>query len=639
MNNDFNNENNVGYTKDVDNDPLSNAGSDGENTETQGASAKQPEVKEPTVEDSEVGTDPIIVETEAQPITGEIETQIGQQPVEGNQSPIQNAGTMPPNDTGNTSSQIPVNPPRKKMPLVGIIIAVICLLALGGGIVYAIIGNSKSDKEIVMEAFAEIFMPDKETYIEKVIGFGETRKSLSSKSYTLGFGLQVDDTLLAELEMLKGTYLNYSMNKDVDSNRFNMYMDLGLSGAELFSGKVYLDAESIMLALPSYIDDVLSWNYKENSEEDFNHSALVTEMVTDTETLLSLQKTIQRIYDMVFLDKEDTADSEPTDITTSLNEAFETFKDSMEVTSLGKKAVTINDAESKYKTYEVLISKETFVTYINSVIATILTGEQFKENFITAYREAGESYAALGFDEGADAEEAWIQFTEIIESGRTTIIKLIQDATITLYLDSNDHPVCMDLNMTLRNPETESDALLAAKIIFEGGDYLYQKYDANFSVSVDEESIGAAITKNEEVKDKLLTSGTNITLLENEIERVNLDIKTNFDSSSLAYDTEIKGTVDAYMNASVLVEGSFAGSEKGKTFTVTADNIDISVMGISFATLSGEFYMTPLDGTVEALEGETFDIIKASESEWTTLSEKLGASLEELKYLLEDLLY
>ena len=65
--------------------------------------------------------------------------------------------------------------------------------------------------------------------------------------------------------------------------------------------------------------------------------------------------------------------------------------------------------------------------------------------------------------------------------------------------------------------------------------------------------------------------------------------------------------------------------EKGKSLHGTIDSAEFtSLNGQYSAVFSGEGYLRPLEGDIEPLEGETFDIFAASEEEWNAVAMEMA---------------
>ena len=65
--------------------------------------------------------------------------------------------------------------------------------------------------------------------------------------------------------------------------------------------------------------------------------------------------------------------------------------------------------------------------------------------------------------------------------------------------------------------------------------------------------------------------------------------------------------------------------EKGKSLHGTINSAEFtSLNGQYSAVFSGEGYLRPLEGDIEPLEGETFDIFAASEEEWNAVAMEMA---------------
>ena len=70
----------------------------------------------------------------------------------------------------------------------------------------------------------------------------------------------------------------------------------------------------------------------------------------------------------------------------------------------------------------------------------------------------------------------------------------------------------------------------------------------------------------------------------------------------------------------ISAEGAVDQLEKGKSVHVNIDSLETSIMDDSVnVVLSGEYYYQPLEGEISPLEGETMDVLSATEEEWTNV--------------------
>ena len=70
----------------------------------------------------------------------------------------------------------------------------------------------------------------------------------------------------------------------------------------------------------------------------------------------------------------------------------------------------------------------------------------------------------------------------------------------------------------------------------------------------------------------------------------------------------------------ISAEGAVDQLEKGKSVHVNIDSLETSIMDDSVnVVLSGEYYYQPLEGEISPLEGETMDVLSATEEDWTNV--------------------
>ena len=84
-----------------------------------------------------------------------------------------------------------------------------------------------------------------------------------------------------------------------------------------------------------------------------------------------------------------------------------------------------------------------------------------------------------------------------------------------------------------------------------------------------------------------------------------------------SFHIQVEGRSDQTKAGAVSLTGTVDKLEKGKAFHADLEELRMEGgFGGQYITLTGEVYVEPLEGAIEAPSGETFDIVRAGQMEW-----------------------
>jgi hypothetical protein len=530
---------------------------------------------------------------------------------------------------------------KKKGLLIGIIVGII-VTAIGTITVVAL-RVAKSKEMIVVEAIAKIFNTDSENYMEQVVGVKKTNEQIRNKSYEQGFNIELDkiSKILSDSNLFTGTYISGAASNDSKNKSTSLNMEVGIKKDVIFTGVSYFDKEVLMFRSPQLSDEFISWNYR--AEDEISKAYIVSEMDIDTEVVQMFQQYIQLMYDIVYPDTKAGKGS------TLQDKFFEKIKESpnlltsFEITELDKKIIRFQGTEKECQGYEIFISKKVFNSYIDAWLEVMREDEQYKNTYmktINIMQTLVDPYAEEVSTK--ELEEAWDIYMEQLEEGAESIKETLEDVIIELYVDSKNNPVRFQLEGTFQNPYDEWDEGMdyRLEILYKDGDYLYQNYEASIQLMYEGEYLQLDIEKIESVKDKKMISETTCILFNQEQEYFEGNITTEFDGRTKEFERSLSGTVDSSyipVTVSLQIEGNYTDIKKGESYTINADEIKLKFNGISFFTLSGSYYIKPLQQNVKQFEGQGIEIMTVTRREWGNFEKDITDNMKELEEKLEEI--
>jgi len=194
----------------------------------------------------------------------------------------------------------------------------------------------------------------------------------------------------------------------------------------------------------------------------------------------------------------------------------------------------------------------------------------------------------------------------------------LHDVTMTVYVDKKGRLAAV--NGTTVITAEEEDMNVKFNWELQGGTYLTQNMlgeivltdAAGESISVDFTQAGTYDKSNLTYELKM-----NVLAID---DAVNFVYKGDYSTESGSYNISTKIAANQEDMFEITAKGIVDELEPGKWIHASLDALKLSVMGDpDLFTLSGEFGIQPLAGTIEAPTGDSLDILAATEADWQSV--------------------
>ena len=310
----------------------------------------------------------------------------------------------------------------------------------------------------------------------------------------------------------------------------------------------------------------------------------------------------------------------------------EGFKDALTVEKAAKGTYTIDGAQVSCKGYNVTVSKDSMIEFLRQSSDFFLQDETLKADFMRQLETTVKMSELMGGTMSGtgtmSAEEMQQQSYEeakkLVDQMIEYLDKALTDVNMTVYVDKKGRLAAVEgsTNLYVENTDVSEEGYIAVTFScqLQGGAYLTQNALASITLEDATDTVSIDMVKQGTYDKSVLTSDLSLDLTVPGDETYNFTYTSTYDSKDGSY--HLSGEVGG--NGSQLVKISATGAvdqlEKGKSVHVNIDSLETSIMDDSVnVVLSGEYYYQPLEGEISPLEGETMDVLSATEEDWTNV--------------------
>lgn len=545
--------------------------------------------------------------------------------------------------------------------------AAVAVIAVAGGAAFWQM-NKQDPKDVVIDAFKGVVAEGQTNPMEEIFGWKALGEKLYSSSYQVDMALTLGEVL--ESTDLQGTGFMMSAREDRESRAVDMDMGFQYGDIPMFNAKVYLDDSEMAIALPP---DMTNKVFTLNLEEDLNTQIANSPYLGKSLNEMGLE--LQGYVDYMKKANELSHAEEPLFDLGALWDRYETgskavdnLKAAMTVEKGEKKSCTVGESEVECDGYEVVLSNAALVQFFTETKDFFLADETLKKDVLT-YLElvydlnsslyGSEEMAQLyGLDHAGmtpeqQQTELWTSADETVEALLSQLKGAMGDITLAVYVTDDGKLASFDYSTELspaeQTAEEETGAAeeetgaaesadtlkLYGTVNFRGGYSQTANIEASLNV---EDASGETMTVDiakmgEYEKDKLYQAQLALQV-ETADEKMLFSLSGEYDIPTANY------TIDAYAEendtevGSIRIDGMMENLVPGESFNAVVDSLSIIVgpldEGITLAELSGNYGIKPLEGAVSKPEGEAFDILAATEEEWSAVIMELYMGLSSI---------
>ena len=473
--------------------------------------------------------------------------------------------------------------------------------------------TTKDPKQVVIDAFENVF-PEGQVYpSEELFGlkdFAETVKTADSQG---GLTLKMDSCSDATVNAYAG------------------------SGMDLANLNAYYGDDTLMLAVPELSAKVFTVDLGEGLAERIKNSPTVGPLLEQN----GVDVEGMAVYFTELMDEAEKAQTEgrqPFDVEALINrykegcKAQENFKAALTVEKAAKGTYTIDGAQVSCKGYNVTVSKDSMIEFLRQSSDFFLQDETLKADFMRQLETTVKMSELMGGTMSGtgtmSAEEMQQQSYEeakkMVDQMIEYLDKALTDVNMTVYVDKKGRLAAVEgsTNLYVEDTDVSEEGYIALTFScqLQGGAYLTQNALASITLEDATDTVSIDMVKQGSYDKSVLTSDLSLDLTVPGDETYNFTYTSTYDSKDGSY--HLSGEVGG--NGSQLVKISAEGAvdqlEKGKSVHVNIDSLETSIMDDSVnVVLSGEYYYQPLEGEISPLEGETMDVLSATEEDWTNV--------------------
>lgn len=514
------------------------------------------------------------------------------------------------------------------------------VIVVGGG-VFAFTQMSEGDpKETVIKAFENIYTEGQTDPLEELFGLSEFAKTEASSSSEGGLTLKLDSCSEPAVSAYAGSGLRIEGKEDTDSHKSSFNMGVIYNGMDLANLNLYYGDHTLMAAVPELSSRVFTLDLGEGLGDRVKNSPVVAPALEqngiDPAALAEYLNTL-----LAQAQQEDEGQTESLDLKGLMNryregcKAEDDFKAAMTVKKGEKGTFTVDGKEVSCKGYEVSISKDAMISFLRTSSDFFLQDETLKNEFLNQMEMSVQFGQLMGGNgtgqEFPTAKEMQEQTYEEAKANIDEMISFLEsslnDVQMTVHVDSKGRLVSVKGTTSLNDPdktETESEPVsVNFSCELKGGSYLTQNLNAQVEMVNGDETLVLTAAKDGTYDGKQLTGGLDLEMKSTGAmsEEWKAAFDGSYNSDGGAYDLQAAVSQDGLELVSLSAKGAVDQLEKGKSIHVAIDSITASAMGdTGNVVLSGEYHFGPLSGEVVPLEGETMDILAATEEEWNAVA-------------------
>lgn len=511
----------------------------------------------------------------------------------------------------------------------------------------AMTGCAKKDpKEVVIDAFKGVVSEDQLSPVEEIFGTKALNELMTSEGGEAGLTLSLDSSSDPQVNSLAGSGIRIEGRSDRTNKIEDGAVTVIYNGMDLVSAQAYIGNDTMMIKIPQLSEQVLTADISEGIIDRIKESPVLGPVMVqqgvDMDGLSAYVEEFRAAYD---------SDSSPQTLDyNSLwnrykegSQAQENFKAAMTVERLDDtRNIMVDGKDVKCTAYQVQISKASMIEFMRTSSDFFLNDEELREEYLRSLEYSVRMSRLLGAYGGSgmmSAEEMMNQsYDETVKAANEMIDfleKSLSDVDMTVYVTKKGHLAAVEgtTAVTSESSEVETVGLVFSAEV-NGGAFRTQNLSAELIMTDADKNteIGKVIFAKTGVFDKD-NWNTDVTVsvastAANEV--VDIHYTGNYDRASGDFDLAGDLSSGGSQKFNFTAAGIIDPIEKGKSYTITLDSLQASVVDpIASIELSGEVYVRPLSGAIEAPQGTAFDIVSSTQEQWFGLvMEMYGGAMQ-----------
>lgn len=570
----------------------------------------------------------------------EVEDGITICPICGKEMPVTETEETETTETTETTVQEPEVVPAveeepakksKKTLVIAGIIAAAAVIAVGA----AVMMPKKSPKDTVIDAFKSIVAEDQTDPMEELFGWNAMYTKMQKESSEVDTEFQLQESSDETINQLATGKFAMTAMSNVAEKKMAFDMGIGYANMDLANLEFYLDDKEMVAAIPEFSSKAFALNYADDLAGQIERSPYLGQMFADTGIDAGgFSDYLTKVNEMA---ASETKMFDVNALWTRYKEgskAIDDLKAAMTVADAEKKNFTIDSKEVSCKGYNVTITKDAMVQFLTTTKDFFLTDETLKKDFIQYSGLITDLYGSMGsmYSDMADStpeelqREAWTSAEEEVNALIAQINEKMGDLNMVVYVTKEDKMASFDYNTTMKI-DTE-ELKVYGTVDFAGGYNMFANVNATVNI---EDSLAQKISfvvnkTGAYEKDKSLT-GEFTASMSNDVETYAFDIKGNYAADTGSYDLTLDVLANETSMGTISSTGLVQNLVKGESFELVMDSIRLESSMLTgsdeYIELSGFYKAGPLTSTIEQPDGNRFDILSATEEDWSAISTEI----------------
>lgn len=544
-------------------------------------------------------------------------------------------------DEKKNQEQIPEGsaPGKKYRKILIAVIAAAAVLSVGA-LAYVKM-TARDPKEVVIEAFENVFPKDQIYPMDEIFGLKEMAEASARTDSQGGVTLKLDSCSEEMINAYAGSGFRIAGRNDVTNGKADVNLCAVYSGMDLLNLNFYYGDKTLMCTVPELSGKVFSLDLGDGLAERVENSPLLGPVVK--EQGVDAAGVISFYADLLEEARQNAQEGKASfDVKALWNRykegcrAQENFKAALTVEKGDKAIFTMDGKEVKARAYSVLISKASMIDFLRTSSDFFLQDETLKADFIKQLETAVKMSGLMGGDpfDGMTAEEkqqqTYDQAKEAADEMISYLEEALNDVQMNVYVDKEGRLCAFDAvtQITVKDEETQEGEEKAAgedeavyvqiECRFEGGAYLTQNMSLSVDITDEDESVGLELHRQGIYDGKQLTCDISADLTSSQ---EGADGSLMYTGAYNLENGDYHLTLEASGNGEKVLAVSASGAvdqlERGKSCHINMDELKLTAADdTENIVLSGECYWKPLEEEILPPEGEAMDVLAATEDDW-----------------------
>lgn len=523
--------------------------------------------------------------------------------------------------------QTPVG--KKNGKVIGIAVAAAAVVCVAAA---AFVKFGMEDpKETVIHAFENIYQEDQVSPVEELFGLEALAEAAAAGDYEGGLTLKLDGSSDEMVNTYAGSGLSFEGKNSVTEKK--TLFDLGLiyGGMDAANLYIYGDDTRLMAAAPQLSGKVFTLDVSEGLADRIKASPVfgpyLEQNGVDIDGLASYytelaEKENGDLFDLKALYERYKEGSK----------AQENFKAALTVEKGEKGTFLVDGKETSCRGYQVAVSKVAMIDFLRTSSDFFLQDETLKGDYLKqleAMTRMTELMGSYGTGQELSAQEQLDQTYEEVETAVDQMITELETALNDIQLKvyvTNDGRLASVEGTTVLNGAAygaESDVQVDGNWQLQGGTYLTQNMMGSLMLTQGESVTRLEFIKQGTYDGKQLTADVSVDAVLPDQTSFNGMFTGTYTAEDGAYHVSLEGGMNGVQAVKLDMTGAVDELEKGSNIHVALDSLTVVVPDANMeeltTTLSGEYYLQPLSGAIEAPQGEAFDVLAATEEDWNSV--------------------